>query len=918
MRHRPLSNIAGFALLLLALLLAQSEAALAQNKHTLALFMSSSHATLQGFVRIINHSEDAGEVTIHAVDDDGDRFGPVTLSLGAKETQHFNSNDLRDGAPDKGLTGSIADGEGNWRLELETSLDIEPLAYTRPKGEGFLTSTHDVALNIPGVPPLSGDSNDSTMRWHVPIFNPGGNADQQSWLRVVNISGIDTEVEVEGLDDDGAPGTGVVSFALPADEALTLSAQELEQGSGDSEFDGQLGNGTGKWQLLVSADRPVLVMSLLLSQSGNLTNLSTVTGDHTIRGGPGPDRLYGGNGDDVLNPGDNSEGFDAVLGSAGDDTIVYSDSGIAGSQELNYYELDSGGITVTIDGVANSATVNKGSSGTDTIVDIENPLNAGGTPPYLGGFNLLATRFDDVFDVTLELVNPKDAPAYGQWMAIEGRDGNDTFNIGPDGYLSILYEESPSGVTVNLDTGITSDDGYGDTDIINGDPFGVSGSSYADTLRGSDRNETFYGRGGDDTIDGGGGWDRLRFAGSRFRSIGDLNVDLEAGTVTGIWEGTSFTYTISNIEDVEGQDGDDTLFGDDNRNILGGGAGDDVINPRGAYESWDTIRGSVGNDRIIYTDIGDDAYQDVNYVNLETGGITVRVDAAANQASVDKGAGGTDTIIDVVTPVSDWGFGVFGTKFDDVYHVDLLDDQDQYQYMDIQGRAGNDTFNIEPNSTRWYGGISIVYWDAPSGVNVDLVTGRVEDGYGTVDTINGDVSTVYGSPHQDVIRGRNNDEEFRGVGGDDTIDGGGGFDLLSFGGSVRANSIQVDLGAGTASGSRLGKSFTYSISNIEYVSGGPMDDRFSGSYRDERFRGRGGDDLFILEGSHGNDTITDFDEGDTLVLLGLGVSKSQVMNAAASDDTGDGTRIDLRQYGGGTINLWGFPLGDLDASDFLL
>ena len=99
-----------------------------RNKHTLPLFISASHQTLQGFVRIINRSERDGTVTIRAVDDSGNRSDPVTLSLEAKETQYFNSDDLRDGAPDKGLSGSIADGEGNWRLELQTDLDIEPLA----------------------------------------------------------------------------------------------------------------------------------------------------------------------------------------------------------------------------------------------------------------------------------------------------------------------------------------------------------------------------------------------------------------------------------------------------------------------------------------------------------------------------------------------------------------------------------------------------------------------------------------------------------------------------------------------------------------------------------------------------------------------------------------------------------------------
>ena len=37
---------------------------------------------------------------------------------------------------------------------------------------------------------------------------------------------------------------------------------------------GQFGAGSGKWQLFVTSDEPIQVMSLLLSPTGNLTNLS--------------------------------------------------------------------------------------------------------------------------------------------------------------------------------------------------------------------------------------------------------------------------------------------------------------------------------------------------------------------------------------------------------------------------------------------------------------------------------------------------------------------------------------------------------------------------------------------------------------------------------------------------------------------
>lgn len=265
-RKRPKFTVAG--LLAFAVLFAQMPAALAQNKHVLPLFISASNETLQGFVRIINLSQRAGTVTIHAIDDSGERFGPVTLSLDAEATQHFNSNDLRDGAPTKGLSGSIEDGEGNWRLELDTNLAVDPLVYTRPRDDGFLTSTHDVVAQ------------DESMRWRVPIFNPGNNTEQHSWLRVVNTSDADAKVVVRGLDDRGAPPPeGEVSFTLPAHAARMLSARALEEGSSEAEFefDGSFGDGVGKWQLFVSADQPILVMSLLLSETGNLTNLSTST-----------------------------------------------------------------------------------------------------------------------------------------------------------------------------------------------------------------------------------------------------------------------------------------------------------------------------------------------------------------------------------------------------------------------------------------------------------------------------------------------------------------------------------------------------------------------------------------------------------------------------------------------------------------
>ena len=53
--NRPKISIG--ALLVLAFVFAHTPTVLAQNKHVLPLFISASHQTLQGFVRIINLSE---------------------------------------------------------------------------------------------------------------------------------------------------------------------------------------------------------------------------------------------------------------------------------------------------------------------------------------------------------------------------------------------------------------------------------------------------------------------------------------------------------------------------------------------------------------------------------------------------------------------------------------------------------------------------------------------------------------------------------------------------------------------------------------------------------------------------------------------------------------------------------------------
>ena len=214
----------------------------------------------EGFVRIVNHSDRAGEVRIAATDDAGQRHEPVSLFIAANEAVHLHSEDLERGNVPKGLSAGIGTGTGDWRLYLASSLDIEVLTYVRAPG-GFLTSMHDLAPASAG-------------RRRIAFFNPGSNRSQESRLRLINPGDAPAAVVITGTDDRGS-SPGEVRLTLDAGRSRTLSAQALETGAGDGLM-GFLGDGQGRWRLTVEADRPIHAMSLLSSPTGHLTNLSTV------------------------------------------------------------------------------------------------------------------------------------------------------------------------------------------------------------------------------------------------------------------------------------------------------------------------------------------------------------------------------------------------------------------------------------------------------------------------------------------------------------------------------------------------------------------------------------------------------------------------------------------------------------------
>ena len=213
------------------------------------LFTAAS-SSRQSFVRIINRSTEAGSATVYATDDSGVVRGYFTIPLGANQVQYFDSNDLENGNAKRGIAG-IGNGTGDWRLTVSSDLDIQVLTYMRT-ADGFLTALHDIVGN-------------TGRRHQVPILNPGSNTRRESVLRIVNTMDAMTSVTVRGYDDTGRT-YGQARITLRGNEARMLTAKQLE--------DMGLGDGSGKWRLSVTATNPVILMSLMRTATGHLTNLS--------------------------------------------------------------------------------------------------------------------------------------------------------------------------------------------------------------------------------------------------------------------------------------------------------------------------------------------------------------------------------------------------------------------------------------------------------------------------------------------------------------------------------------------------------------------------------------------------------------------------------------------------------------------
>ena len=600
------------------------------------------------------------------------------------------------------------------------------------------------------------------------------------------------------------------------------------------------------------------VIENFIAGSGNDLVVGNAAANY-INGRDGDDSIRGSGGDDVLEGG---AGADRLDGDAGMDWVSYRDS--------------EGGVTVNLaDGTAQG-----GHAEGDVVTEIE---------------NVIGSDFDDV------LVGDDAA------NRLEGRAGADQLDGGA-GADWISYQGSNEGVTLDLANG-AAEGGHAQGDVFTGIE-NLSGSGFADVLRGDDTANRLEGKGGDDRLWGAGGEDLLEGGagddvllggvgadrldgGAGFDAVSyelsdvGVTVNLGDGTFTG---GHAEGDVLISIEQITGSDHRDVLMGDEGANALYGIGGDDEL--RG-NDGNDVLEGGDGADRL-------DGGAGVDWLSYQgsDGAVSVRLYdgyAARGHAEGDVISGFENL------RGSDYADGLAGDGSANRLEGGAGDDR-------LNGGSGDDVLEGGGGADRLDGGSGVdwlSYQGSDGAVSVRLYDGYARRGHAEGDTIIG-FENIAGSLYPDaligddganVLAGNEGDDVLRGNGGNDTLEGGAGADRLYGGAGTDTLSynlsdagVRVNLAENTAEGGHAaGDAFT----GIESVVGSVYHDVLVGDDKANRLDGNEGDDE--LKGGVGNDDLTGNVGNDWL----YGGTGNDTLRGSEGNDQLFGEVGDDSLYGGG-------------------
>ena len=115
------------------------------GEHSIPTFNPASNTMQLSRLRVINPGERDVAVEIEGTDDSGRSSGPVQFVVPARTSRNLSSVELETG-DGKGLSGSIGDGEGKWRLSVASDGPVQVVSLLESP-TGHLTNLSTVARN---------------------------------------------------------------------------------------------------------------------------------------------------------------------------------------------------------------------------------------------------------------------------------------------------------------------------------------------------------------------------------------------------------------------------------------------------------------------------------------------------------------------------------------------------------------------------------------------------------------------------------------------------------------------------------------------------------------------------------------------------------------------------------------------------
>lgn len=445
----------------------------------------------------------------------------------------------------------------------------------------------------------------------------------------------------------------------------------------------------------LSADAYSLIQDVDAAQSG----------DDYLDGGAGSDKLFGGAGDDLL---DGGSGNDRLSGEAGDDELIGGDGDDKLWGDLDY-------VTYNQDQQIGET------HGTLKIFNRQ----------YAAGFD---AEGDDILDGG---AGNDELRGGGGDDVLKGGEGNDTLVGGAgadvlDGGTGddIIYRDADD--TIVFRTG----DGHDQITSAPGGLLRIEGLTTDQFL-----------------ISSAIGFDGFQYLTLAF---GDDSISIQGGFLGGNQTYQIGTATLIQRElmlyapslDIQGRDTNDTIYGSNQADTLGGGFGNDAFYGQGGN---DTLRGDAGNDLLV-GGTGDDSLD---------GGV-------GNDTYMFTQGDGQDTILDSPLSVFRFENGIAP----ETVSLGQFMGSDGSQYLRI-AYGGNDAVSIK-NGLLDLG--QIYEFGTQNLTQRDLL--KYAPGLITVGSYDADI--LHGSYQTDTLTGNSGNDTLEGRTGDDHLDGGLGFDTYIY------------------------------------------------------------------------------------------------------------------------------------------